>query len=180
MKERTPEEKAAVRHVAARIAVTVAEIAMIAIIIAAIVFFMQTSGLAETEYTEAFVICTPGDVVNVRPGPSRKGEEVGRLEAGERIWLTGKKRNGYLQCETVGISGWIHSGYVVYDEPERMNAEATIVSRGRLAARKNVGGKRTRWLKPGATVKVWYVSEEWCVTNCGYIRTEFLEMEDAP
>lgn len=59
-----------------------------------------------------------------------------------------------------------------------MGRAATIISKGRLAARKNVDGKRTRWLKSGAKLKVHWWSEEWCLTDCGYVKSVYLEMEE--
>ena len=73
--------------------------------------------------------------------------------------------------------GWVHKGYLVDEEPVYLNQNATIISRGRLAARKYVNGKRTRWLKPLATVKIYYWTSEWAVTNCGYIKSKYLELE---
>jgi len=159
------------------------ELILIALIIVAGVGILKDIGLAEEEefsYTEAYIICDPENYVNIRMGPSRKSCECGWKSAGDKIYLDGKKKNGYLHIVDgylgYGI-GWIHSGFVVYDEPERMNATATIVSRGRLAARKYVNGKRTRWLKPGASVVVYFWSDEWCLTNCGYVKSQFLELE---
>ena len=65
----------------------------------------------------------------------------------------------------------------MYDEPEKVGQTATIVSYGRLAARKYVNGKRTRWLKSGAKLKVWYWTEEWALTNCGYVQSKYLELD---
>ena len=153
------------------------------LVTAAVVVILRACNLlgvgAKAEDT-AYVICSPDDVVNIRRSPSRKSESIGRFEACEMVTLDGKKRNGYLHCVGLGLeedSGWIHSGYVVNDMPEFVGGTATIVSKGRLAARKYVKGKRTRWLKPLASVKVWYWSEEWAVTNCGYVQTKYLELD---
>ena len=146
-------------------------------ILAGIIIFFST---ASAEEYDAWIICTPEDYVNVRSGPSSKSESIGRFETGDRVTLDGKKRNGFLHC--VGLSlesndGWIHSGYVISSKPVSVNRNARITSNGRLAARKNVNGKRTRWLKPDAIVTVYVWSDEWCVTNCGYIQSQYLEPE---
>lgn len=132
------------------------------------------------ELATGYVICQPGDFVNIRKGPGRRSEIIGRFDTGEQIALDGKRKNGYLHA--VGLSletdeGWIHEGYVVYDEPEYVNASAVIVSNGRLAARNSVSGKRTRWLKNGASLTVYYYSDEWCATSLGYIKTQYIELE---
>ena len=137
-----------------------------------------TESISFAEETEAYVLCA--DYVNVRPFPNRKGEPVGRMEAGDRVFTDGKKRNGYLHVMDMGLEsdGWIYAGFIVYDEPIKVGGTAVIVSKGRLAARKYVGGRRTRWLKPQATVKVYYWSDDWCVTNCGYVQSKYLELEE--
>ena len=132
---------------------------------------------ADVMYEEAYVICT--DEVHIRREPSRKSASIGRFECGDVVLLDGKQRNGYLHCVDLSLeedSGWIHKGYVVYDKPEKMNCTATVVSKGKLRARKNVGGKTTRMLQPQATLKVYCWSDEWCVTNCGYVQSRFLEI----
>ena len=132
------------------------------------------------EYTEAYIICMPDDVVNVRSSPSTRSSPIGYREPGDIVLLDGKTKKGFYHCVHLALEddeGWIHKGYVVFDEPILIKQNATIVSKGRLAARKYVGGKRTRWLKPLASVHVYYWSDEWCLTNCGYIQTRFLELE---
>lgn len=133
---------------------------------------------AHAETKEAYVLCD--DCVNIRREPTKKSTSIGQFECGEKLCLDGKEKNGYLHCTGLRLEedeGWIYSGYVVYDEPIRTNQSATIVSKGRLAARKNVGGKRTRWLRSGASVKVYWWSDDWCLTNCGYVQTRYLELE---
>ena len=156
------------------------ELAVIVFLIVVLIGIMRDAGLAEEKgYTEGWVLCMPDNYVNVRLGPSRKSSEVGWKSTGDMVRLDGRKRNGYLHCvDGLGNDdGWIHAGYVVHDEPEYMYAKATIVSKGRLAARKYVDGKRTRWLKSGVEVLVYYWSEEWCLTNCGYVKAIYLELE---
>lgn len=162
-----------------RVCKTVAEIVVLAVLIFLAVFLYRSVGFAETsdDVTEAYVLCD--DFVYVRPFANKKGEPLGRLEAGDRVFLDGKKKNGFLHIVDTGLEmdGWVHKGFIVYDEPIKVNQSAVIISKGRLAARKFVGGKRTRWLKPLATVKVYWWSDEWVLTNCGYVQTRYLELE---
>lgn len=157
------------------------EILLIAAIIGGAIYVYTSLGFASAEpmYETGYVLCA--DFVYVRPHPNKKGEILGRLETGDIVYLDGKTRNGYLHVSCTGLEddGWIYKGYVVYDKPERIGQRATIISKGRLAARKNVGGKRTRWLKPMASVFVYYWSDEWAVTNCGYVQSQFLELDGA-
>ena len=163
-----------------KIFITAVQVIGIGIAVAAVLLLLGNAGIAEEEYETMYAICQPGDRVNIRPFPNRNLTE-GWLETGDEVLVDGRKRNGFIHC--VGLNnesgeGWVHKGYLVWDKPERVSCIGTVISRGKLAARKNVGGKRVRWLKPGGTVKVYYVSDEWCVTNCGYVKTEFLELED--
>lgn len=166
---------------------TLLELAALAAVIIGIILLFRAVGISEgfaegqDEYdnvTIGYVICV--DYVNVRQFPNKNGEPLGMYEAGTKVYLDGKKKNGYLHIVGTGLEdseGWIKSGYIVYDEPIRVNQSAVIVSKGRLAARNCVNGRRTRWLKPLASLKVYYWSDEWCVTNCGYVQTKYLELE---
>ena len=160
-----------------RICKTILEIVILLAIIFSVIWLYQSVGFSERELTEAYVLCA--DYVNVRQFPNRKGEPLGRFESGDVVYLDGKKKNGYRHIVDTGLEsdGWIFAGYLVYDEPIKTDQSAVIVSKGRLAARKYVKGKRTRWLKPLASVKVYWWSDEWCVTNCGYVQTKYLELE---
>lgn len=152
---------------------------LIAILITGIIICLKDIGLAE-EYEEAYVLCMPDGYVNVRERPNKKGDPIGYLYVGDKVYLDGKKRNGFLHCVNLTYEvqdGWVYKGYIVYDEPVLTNWTATIVSKGRLAARKCIDGKRTKWLKPMATVKVYYWTDEWCITNCGYVKSMYLEMD---
>ena len=162
-----------------RVCKTVAEIVVLAVLIFLAVFLYRSVGFAEAtgDVTEAYVLCS--DFVYVRPHPNRKGEPVGRFDAGDTVYLDGKKKNGFMHCVDTHMEsdGWVFAGFIVYDKPIHVNQRAVIVSKGRLAARKYIKGKRTRWLKPLASLTVYYWSDEWCVTNCGYVQTRFLELE---
>ena len=148
-------------------------------IVIAVMAVLQTAGLAEEDYEERYVLCM--DRVNIRQGPGRNSNEIGWLECGDRVWVDGKKKNGYVHCVGLNIEegeGWIHKGYLVEDEPVKIGRQATITSRGRLAARKYVDGKRTRWLRAGAKLKVYWWTSEWSLTDCGYVKSMYLDVEN--
>ena len=153
------------------------------IVVAVMLILLLWNALMRTvnaeDLTTGYVICQPDDFVNIRKSPKKKSDIIGWFETGEEVFLDGKEKNGYLHIVNTGLEvneGWVSSLHVVFDEPASVECIATIVSNGRLAARNGVDGKRTRWLKPMASVKVHYWSNEWCVTNCGYIRSEYLEL----
>lgn len=156
---------------------TIAEIAVIALVFYALICFVNSLGMAE-EYTQAWIVCQPNDYVNARLKPNGRSRKVGWLDPGDEILLDGKEKNGYLHC--VGMfetEAWVFSGYVVYEEPVRVNVHAYVISNGDLQARKCIGGRRRCWLKTGDEIKVHWFTNEWCVTNKGFVMTKFLEME---
>ena len=133
---------------------------------------------ADGFYETMYVLCD--DYVNVRSTPNKKQDPIGRLEVGDSVVLDGRKKNGYVHCIDLTFEqteGWVYAGYLIYDKPEKIGRSATIVSHGRLAARKHVNGKRTRWLKSGAKLKVRYWTEEWALTDCGYVQSKYLELD---
>ena len=161
-------------------------IAMVAAVFLIIHLFRTAPGVAEEwdeheeEYEIRYAICTKGDKVNVRPFPNTGNEPIGYLEPGDIVYLDGPKKNGFYHCvgaNTEAGGGWVHKGYLLEDPPELINRTGMIAAGDKVQARKNVGGKRTRWLKPGGTVKVYYWSEEWCVTDCGYVMSKFIELD---
>ena len=148
------------------------------ILLVLLLITVTVSSLGEELY-DAWVICQPGDYINVRMNPSRKSQIVGYADAGDSILVDGTTKNGYVKCYGIGEngSGWVHNGYVVYDEPKRVTCTAVVVSRGRLAARKCIKGKVRKWLHNMDELNVFFISEEWCVTNKGFIKTEHLDFE---
>lgn len=132
---------------------------------------------ADAQTVKCWVICQPGDYVNAREAPSTRSEVVGRLDGGDPIWITGKTKNGFAQIDaSFEVStAWVYSGYIVFDEPKYLGGEQyTIRSNGRVAARKRINGDRRAWLVDGSTVKVYWWSAEWCVTDKGFVKTEFI------
>lgn len=135
----------------------------------------------DPELHRMYVMCQPNDYIHVRSGPKRKSREEGYLLPGYDVWVCEKIRNGYVYSPYMNNEsgeGWIFAGYLVDEEPQFMEgALYYIVSIGRVAARKYIGGKRRCWLYNGDTVKVWYMTSEWCVTNKGFVMTKYLEAD---
>lgn len=165
-----------------RIIKTIAEIVVVAIVVYAIIALYTGLGFgeayAEDGYETMYVMCS--DFVYARSTPNKKQEPIGRLEPGDEVVIDGQKKNGYVHCIDLSFEqaeGWVYGGYLVNDRPEKLGQTATIVSHGRLAARKYVNGRRTRWLKSGAKLKVWYWSDDWALTDCGYVQSNYLELD---
>ena len=134
-----------------------------------------TSNAIADEY---YVLCMPKSEVNVRLQP-KKSDIVACVVFGKIVESNGKKKNGYIHVEDLAAettSGWIYSGYLVEDEPVQCEFTARIVSNGRVAARKCVDGKIIKWLQDGSEVMVYAICAEWCVTDKGYVRREFVEI----
>jgi hypothetical protein len=162
------------------------EIAAIVAVVWLLVWFLQGMGIAEDGYeSDAWVICKPGDLVNVRACPSNKSTSIGLFECGYVFRTDWEVKNGWIHAINLSLEeteGWIYSGYVSAWEPEwKAGEKMTISAEGRVACRRWCDGPRidgrAGWIKPGATVQVFYYTNDWCVTNRGYIRTEFLEAE---
>lgn len=147
-------------------------------LIAGVIWMAAAGGRADT--AEAWVICQPGDYINIRERASKRSAAVGRLECGDGIRITGKTENGFaeiadLPLET-GEGAWIYAPYIVFDEPEWYGDSMTVIGTARVAARRGCGGEIRKWLQPGTDVQVFWKTEEWCVTNYGFIMTKFLEV----
>ena len=160
--------------------ITILEILLIAAFIWAVIAGVQSLGLAEDAPVQAYVLCQPGDYVNARLTPSRKSTSEGRFESGDVVWLDGNTNNGFAHCVDTTFEAcevWVYTGYIVFDEPEWRNGQTAIVtSNARLAARRNCSGEVRKWLNTGDEVQVFWLTDEWCVTNYGFIKTFYLEL----
>ena len=149
---------------------------VIAIVINAF-FLINVANSEEREYTECWVLCQPDSFVNARLNPQKKSIEIARLDCGDNMYTDGKSKGGYLHCYGLGEwgEGWVHKGYIVYSKPYIPDQQnQTIKSNGRVAARRTIGGDRRCWLKHGQEIKVYMVSDEWSVTNKGFVQTKFI------
>ena len=132
---------------------------------------------AEEQLTEAWVLCQPDSWVNIRSRASSKSESTGTLFSGDRIWIDGKTKDGFAhvdKCTTEAGEGWVHAGYIVFDEPELICERCKISSNGRVAARRTIDGQIRRWMQDGDAVGVIQVAGEWALTDMGFIKTEYI------
>jgi hypothetical protein len=155
--------------------ILIAVIIIIAILINA---YCLTHAKSEDDI-DCWILCQPNSWVNARMYPKKKSEEIGRLECGDKITTDGKIKNGFLHVYNLNFElseGWVHKGYIVYDEPYKpLFIDTCITSNGRVSARKTINGKRRCWVKDGQAIKVYMMSEEWSVTNKGFIKTKFID-----
>ena len=151
-----------------------------ALAILLILSIVDSIGIAD-DYDDvftAYVICQKDDYVNVRMYPRKKSEIVGRCDGGDEILTDGYVKNGFLRCYGFeSVEAWIFAGYVVYDKPEWVNRIGYSVSKATLNVRRFIDGKVIHKLKNLAEVVVYWLSDEWCVTSKGFVKTKYLEME---
>ena len=154
---------------------TILEIALFALVILLTVWGFRAVANADGITEEVWVLCEPTGTVNIRSKPG--GPIFGGTSCGAKLWTDNRQRNGFLHVLELNAeeeTGWISARYIVYDEPHPVDAVMVITSRGRVAVRKWIGGKIIKWMHDGEPVKVYWMSNEWAVTEHGYIRSEFL------
>lgn len=158
------------------LAVAFAVIAVVAFdAVGTLLRMMASEAEADTITEEVWVLCKPGGTVNLRATPG--GRVFGGCQSGAKMWTDNKNRNGFLHVLELAAeedSGWISSRYIVYDEPREIMDGMMICSEGRVACREWIGGKVIRWVQDGELVTVYWISDEWAVTEYGYIRSVYL------
>ena len=146
-------------------------------VITLIIIFGPT---AKAEDFDCWILCQPDSFVYARTSPKKTSMELGRLECGDHVYTDGIIRHGFLHVYGLTFEmseGWVHKGYVVYDEPYKPAVyETQIVSNGRVNARRTINGKRRCWLKDGESIKVYMVSDEWATTNKGFVKTKYIDL----
>ena len=136
--------------------------------------------MAGAEEETKYILCNPriDNHVAIRSRPKKNAEETGRLDCGDDLVTDGKIRNGYLHV--IGMTedgeGWVHLGYVVDDKPLIEKCNGTIAANGRVMSWRRINSGRSCWLNICDQVKIYARSDEWAVTNKGYIRMKYLEI----
>lgn len=155
----------------------IAIITLIAMVLCAIFAFTSAKG-----EEECWILCQPDSWVYARSSPTKKANPIGRFECGDMAYTDGKTKHGFLHiinCTFEECEGWINVGYIVFSKPYKpMLTETTVSSNGRVAARKTIKGSRRCWLKDGQAIRIYMVSDEWSVTNKGFVKTKFLNVNN--
>lgn len=149
------------------------------ICIALVLAVLAAVSAAVSEDRQVFVFCNPKTPVNIRKTPKKGGEVSGQLDFGDPVLTDGKKKNGFLHVYgvTEDGEGWIFAGYVIDDQPVRMErARATVSATGRVMTYRWVKGLKNGYVDLCTDVEVLAWSEDWAVTDHGYIRTKYLEV----
>ena len=145
--------------------------------IMAVLALSTTMASAETVY----ILCTPGDIVNVRERATTRSDVVGHYECGMSFETDGvtKRVGGRTWVHMVDASlevveAWVCQDYVSGSEVCIKPETACVESTGRVAVRKSPGGKRVAWVRPGDDVQVIAYNDDWAITPKGYIAIEYL------
>lgn len=163
-----------------KLIITIIEIVLIGAIICAAINILNNIGMAE----DCWVMCRPGtegkpNEVLIREKPGRRKAVVGAVSCGTQLETDGKQKAGWVHVINLANEtgeGWISAEYVVFDQPYRIDGDGVIKGRGRVACRSSMNGKRSGWIQPGEMVTVYWISEDWAVTDRGYISTKYLEV----
>lgn len=127
-----------------------------------------------------WVMCQPDSSVNVRMAPRKTSISISDALCADEFNTDGKIKNGYIYLPHIASEsgeGWISTSYIVYAKPIPIMQELDIYSNGRIAVWKCIGGKRRCWVNNGDSVMVYYISNEWSITNKGFIRTKYLGVD---
>ena len=156
-------------------------ISLIAIIVVITIALTVSFCKGEDALVMCWVMCKPGNYVNVRRVPSKTGMEVGYLDAGDWFMTDAVSADGFLRCYDIGEygEGWVYCGYVVTEEPEAAMDTYVCCAPKRVACRRWMNGPQVSgspWLTNLSTVYVYYIADGWACTNQGYIQAEYLEV----
>ena len=146
---------------------------VLAVLAVMVILFGSWAG---AEGMDAWVMCRKE--VNVRSHPSKGGEVIATVYAGDYIALTGRKQGRWYECDVPCEygAGWIRSDYLSFYKPEIfLDGRKYRTTNGKVYARYSIRGNKCATLKKGTVVTVYMYAEEWSVTSRGFIMSKFLE-----
>ena len=154
------------------------------IVLAAVLFFAAYTvadeinrAHAETVFADGWILCK--SYVVIRMWPSRNATDIGQLDPCDRIEIDGKTKDGYAHIVSP-CDGWVHAGYITFSQPQQVNATGIVTAKKRVAARRWCDGPQVAekpWLITGSEVKIYWMSDDWALTNRGYVKAEYLEVD---
>jgi uncharacterized protein YgiM (DUF1202 family) len=152
-------------------------ILILLVLVACLLIIVSLMDSARSE--EKYILCKPKTEINVRFSPKWDGQVIGHLYFGDSVELDGKVRNGFAHVIGLGFEeteGWIYKGLLVDTPPIAFQGKDRIISSGKVAARQYIGGKRNKWLRSGREVIVYAISQDWSITDQGYVQTKYLSV----
>lgn len=153
---------------------------IITLVFLVIAIVILTSMYEYAKADEYYVLCRPSGEVNIRAKPKLKSEIVATVFFGDRLTADGEQ-NGFVHVTGLAAetdSGWIYKGLLINDRPIASEGHAQVFKAEKVVCRKYASrdSKAVKRLEEGTNVKVYAISDEWCVTEFGYIMTEFLTL----
>lgn len=152
---------------------------IILILIVIIAVFLIFVSLMDASAEGKYILCRPKTEINVRFSPKFGGEIIGHLYFGDCVETDGTVRNGFAHVVGLAfeaVEGWVYKGLLVDTPPIAVSGKDQIISSGKVAARQYIGGKRNKWLRSGKEVLVYAISQEWSITDQGYVQTKYLSV----
>ena len=136
-----------------------------------ILFVFMAAAHADTGY----ILCQPNSFVNARLFPVRGAEVAGRLELGDSVETDWVRKNGFVLVYGFEAGEvWVHSGFITTNPVTVETVVTSVASKGRVACRRAIKGTRRKWLENGAKITVYGYSQDWSVTDKGFVQTQFL------
>ena len=155
-------------------------IALFAVLAVIAIAVGVSCGRSEDALATCWAMCKPGSKVTVRSEPKKDSAERGYLECGDSFQTDAEEEDGWIRCYGIGEGGWVFCGYVATEKPVEVGERYVCVANVRAACRKWIGGPQIdgyEWIKNGQTCQVFVTDGEWAVTNRGYIKMEWLEVD---
>jgi hypothetical protein len=128
---------------------------------------------------EKYILCKPKTEINVRFSPKWDGQVIGHLYFGDCVETDGIVKNGFAHVVGLAfeaVDGWVYKGLLVDTPPIAVSGKDQIISSGKVAARQYIGGKRNKWLRSGKEVLIYAISQDWSITDQGYVQTKYLSV----
>ena len=151
------------------------------VMIFAIMVLLWSPACAEELPTyKCWAFCEPGSEVLIRERPWKRAPVVGAAGSGEQLRTDWEENGNWIHLVDVSNEtgeGWISKEYVVFDEPIWLNMDGVIRGKGRVACRRSIDGKLKRWAKPGQELTVYWFSQEWTLTDLGYIQSQYVGVQ---
>lgn len=154
------------------------------LILAAVLLFASYTIATEIDRARAEEITTPGyilckDYVIIRQWGSRHAVEIGQLDPCDEVEVDGRTKDGFAHI-VAPMDGWVWAGNIVFSPVEEVNRPAYVTAKKRVACRKWCDGPQIDekpWMITGSECRVYYMDSEWAVTSRGYVKVEYLEVE---
>lgn len=159
--------------------ITILEIG--AIVLAIIGLNALINSISLSESAPAYILCKIGDYATVRSEACFCGEEIGTLKTGDSIKVTGETENGFAKFIDPDFKSnecWVYVGYVSTSKPKWMNGQiATVKDSKCISSTVNMAKETGYWIEQGTKLQVFWYTDQWCVTNRGYVMTKHIEMD---